>query len=152
MKKLTAALVIALVVGWAAAGFAAWTVTDVIDQYSPEYLKTFRGTFRVKVNCTADAETGSHTLTVPDVKGAYLYKIVTVPSAAPDAPTGAYTITVKDDTGATMLVAADRSTSATEVIMASTTISGFPMLFATALTITSPGNTKKMTIYLYYDK
>lgn len=153
MKKLLAAVMIGLAaLVLAPQAMAAWTVVETLDAYQPEYLKTHMGAFRLKLVCTSDASSTTYTLTNPDVKGAYLYQVTTVPAGAPNAPTGTYSVTVVNAIGASLLALTGRSTSATETASATGTLGAFPLIFDGKLTITTLGNTKQTTIYLDFVK
>lgn len=153
MKRWLAAVMIGLAaLVLAPQAFAAWTVVETLDAYQPEYLKNHTGTFRIKLVCTSDASGTTYALTNPDVKGAYLYAVTTVPSGAPNAPAGTYSVSVTNTIGATLLTLAARSTSATETSIATGTLGGFPLIFGGQVALTTLGNTKQTTIYLDFVK
>jgi hypothetical protein len=153
MSKMPKIVALALVACLLLAGpsWAAWTVTETLNKYTPEYLKLHKGAFRIKLDCTSDASSTTYTITNPDTVGAYFYMVETIPDAVL-VPDGTYDITVTNDLNTTVLTASGRSTTAKEIAMASGTLGGYPILFGTKVTITTLGNTKKAAIYLYYDK
>jgi hypothetical protein len=152
MSKATKILGLLLaVVLLATPAFAAWTVTETLDKYAPEYLKLHQGTFRIKLACTSDASSTTYTITNQDALGGYFYMVETIPSGSL-APDGTYDITVTNDLGTTMLSALARSTTVKQIAMASATLGGYPIMMGTKITITTLGNTKKTDIYLYYCK
>ena len=153
MRKLSYAAIAVLLAVWficAGPASAAWDCADVLDVYQPGYLKSNRGTMRVKVSCTSDAGGDTYTLTNQDIKGAYFVALETDPDGT-DVPAGVYTATITNDKGTTILTAANRSTTANEIMPASQTIGAYVPMFQTKITSTTLGNTKKTVFYLYFD-
>jgi hypothetical protein len=151
VPKIVAAALVAFLLLVSSPAFAAWTITETLDKYTPEYLKIHKGAFRIKLACTSDASSTTYTITNPDARGAYFYMLETIPDGSL-VPDGVYSVTVTNDLSTTVLTAAGRSTTAKEIAMASTSLGGYPIMFGTTVTITTLGNTKKAAIYLYFDK
>ena len=130
----------------------AWTITETVDKRANSKLLAGEEIFRVKLVCVADASGTDYDLTTPDIKGAYLYMVKTVPGAGGLAPGGVYQIELEDAEDTPILTLAGLSTSATEVNSGASSIGLFPPVFDKLSLVVNDqvGNENSITVYLYF--
>jgi hypothetical protein len=120
------------------------TVTVIEETFS--YIKKIAFSW---LSEDGGGDAGKATLTTEESYTGEIIRLVTVPSAAPDAPTDHYDVVVNDEDGNDVLMGAgaDRSDADTEQVLASSL--GCVANDQLSLSITSAGNAKKGTVYLY---
>jgi hypothetical protein len=123
-------------------------VGSVTYTEEPPYI--FGALKKIKMAWTASADTGavSGTLTTGVYNGEII-RLVTVPGKAGDAPDADYDVTVLDEDGTDVLMGAgaNRHTSNTEQVLASSL--GCVANDKLELRVANAGNANKGTVYLY---
>lgn len=128
----------------------AWTIVESVhmDRVGPDRLKKKT----VKLACTSDGSSTSHTLSTGGLKGLHLYAVKYVPDGT-DTPTSLATVTIEDENGVPLFDEAVTAVDAAEHIKGDIDAGIFPLIDGSVVfKSTTLANTKKADFYLQFQE